>query len=634
MTLAARLSFTTTLLLLAACSGGGGGGGGDPPVQPNAAPILTVPATVAGTLPVLRHSLPIAAATTLVFTAIDPDGESLQWSLTAAPGDAAALGLAFASPSNGSSFALELAPVAATAAAIVRLLVQDPRGGTAAVDLTIARSGAPTLTAVEPAAAFLGGPQVVSLRGTGFSLAGTVTPTVTFGGLAATAVTVGGDGALSCASPIGALPAGPTVVRVATAHGNAALPAAAFTLYRLPPVFAPQDLRLDAGSGAALEFAVAGQRAHAVFLTGDVATYRGSDDGGVSWRAALPLSASEPASEPQVIADGDQVLAVWIGAGTAVRARRSTDGGLSWLPAVRLDPATVPELLSGRPRLAADGDRRFVAWREGDPLQLAGRVVAVGSADAGASFTPMATIGDGSANQDACEIACVPGGAVAVFEDDRSGPLRRGVFADRTADGGLTWGLDRRLSRADALAAGVRLAVSGSQVHAAWIRDGAVYHNGSADGGIVFQSQEELVRGSDAGAVSAIDIAAEATRVHVVYVAGGSNVWLARSTDGVTFPQQVAIELGAQAAAQPVVRSLGNYAVAAWRRGEVAAGLARVVHATSTDRGATFTVPTGLGDGDATQTEPRLALRGAALLLGWRDLRAAASGVFTNASVP
>ncbi len=619
---------------VAACGGGGGGGPPDPGIRPNTAPVLAPPLGLSGQSPQFSYDLPLAGASTLTFTATDVDGDPLQWSLSSTPAEVVAAGLGFTTPAHGSAFVLEVLPVASTAVARVQLLVEDAFGGAAAIDLTVARTGAPTLTAVSPTSAFGGQPQDLTLQGAAFQLGGVVTTAVTIGGIPATNVAVAEDHLLRCKSPNVAIAAGPTIVGVSHRFGGATLPASAFTVFRYPPRFASTDLRLDATGADALHLDNDGDRMHAVFVTAGRVDHRASIDGGQTWTAAQPLSGAEVAATPQVLVLGDEVLAVWIGDGTAVWLRRSIDGGANWLPAQRIDVATLPETASSRPRLCGDGDHRYLAWLEGNPLQLAARTTVAASADRGAVWTTAQRVDTGAGNQGNCEIACRGAVAWVVGEDDRTGPALRGILVHRTADGGATWGGELRLNRADSAGAAPRLAVDGALVHVVWLREGGVYFNGSADAGANWRQTEVQVRGTEVGTLSAVDVTGDQGRIHVLYTAGGTNLWLSRSTDGATFPDQAAIVTGTLPLAQARVVAEGNYVFTAFRRGDLVGGSAQVVHAVSTDAGRVFGAPTVSGDGIAAQDQVLLRHSGARLLLGWLENRTGTVGAFVNATTP
>ena len=191
----------SVVVLASGCGGGGGGGGGgDPPPPANTAPTIAVPASLAGAAPRYTFSLTPTASQTLQFQAADAEGDTLQWNVA---GDVTttAAGVRFASPFAGNVFLLEIDPVANAVASTVTIVCEDPRGGAAAIDVLVVRSGPPTITAVAPSSVFAGRPQQVEVTGSALRLGGAVSTNVRFDGVAATGVVVESDTKVRCTTP-------------------------------------------------------------------------------------------------------------------------------------------------------------------------------------------------------------------------------------------------------------------------------------------------------------------------------------------------------------------------------------------------------------------------------------------------
>ena len=613
-----------------ACGGGKAGGPTVPALRPNFGPSMQVPSGLGGTSPSYTLTLPIAGSQTLTFAATDPDGDPLLWQVGVAAGGATAAGLAFTSPVAGPVFTLGVEPVAAAAAVSMSLLVEDPRGAAAAIDLLVVRTGAPSISAVAPGSAFAGKPQRITVTGSALRLGGQANTAVRFDGLLATGLLVPSETTATCSTPAAASP-GDTVVSVTNQFGTAALPASAFTLYQYPPSFFATDAPLDNGTASALQLVVDGAAIHGVWLEGSSVVYRNSTDAGANWSAPQPLGGAQTLSEPQVLAAGMDVGVAWIENGTVVRFARSTDGGATFEPAVRLDTTSLPGTPISRPRLCQSGSRRYASWLAGVGTVGGGRVVATGSADAGAIWSTPAPVADAMANQGNHEIACDGTIAWVQFEDDRLGAAVRGIYVVRTVNGGSVWGTARRLNTATSAAGQARFAAAAGRVHACWVQNDALYHNVSSDNGLSWSSTINVVQTVQSGVVSAPAICCEDDRVWFAYVAGGTTVWVSRYTPLGTSVQHTPVEVGTTlVSGEPCIRSAGNYLFVAWREGDVGSGAARIQQAVSGDGGATFPVPAGLGDGTASQTSPQLLVDGARLLLGWLDSRGASTGVFVN----
>jgi hypothetical protein len=140
--------------------------------------------------------------------------------------------------------------------------------------------------------------------------------------------------------------------------------------------------------------------AHAVFeQVGEDATgsrswgvyYRRSTSSGSTWETPLRLSRASvgEAGTPTIDASGNGVNAVWLegddiiaGNDAAVMTRRSTDAGVTWGPAVQLNPdLDVP----GYPRVARSGSKVAVAWTNARTGKVTIRISTDGGATWGAA---------------------------------------------------------------------------------------------------------------------------------------------------------------------------------------------------------------------------------------------------------
>lgn len=615
------------LATLAACGGGGGGGSSEPPILPNEPPAIQAPQTLTGTSPSYSLTLPVAQTAGLTFLASDPENALLQWQLAVDGAGAVATGLTFTTPLSGNVFQLDVAAVAVPAAATMTLLVEDPRGGVAAIDLRIVRSGPPTLTAVEPGSAFATRPQTVRLTGTSLRLGGTANTLPSFDSLAGTGVVVASDTLLTCSTPNTAA-VGPTVVAVTNQFGGSALPSSAFTMHAFPPALFAADTRLDAGSASALQIARTGDTVHAVWLEGNAAVHRVSTDRGLSWSSPQTLSGAENASEPQLAIDGTAVSVAWIGDNSAVWLRRSSDAGTTFDAAQRLDAPSPPTTIQ-RPRLAQDGDNRYVAWLAGSTGLGTARVVAAASANGGIGFSTPLAVDDGGANQANHELACDGATAWVLCEDNRA-PSLRGAFVVRTTDGGSSWLPGQRLNSPAVAASEVRLAVGASRVYASWVQNGSMFMVTSPDRGATWGNTLVELQGNQAGAVSAVRAQATDDGALFTYLVGSTVVRVARFFNAGSSVQQATVATATALAATPVLAGNGNYVFVAYRDGDVGTGTARVRFAVSVNGGGSFEAATGFGDGAAAQELPQLAVAGANLLLGWLDRRDPTPGVFVN----
>lgn len=154
-------------------------------------------------------------------------------------------------------------------------------------------------------------------------------------------------------------------------------------------------------------------RGHDVFL-------RRSGDGGSSWAAARALTASHAAAHAAVAATGDAVHVSWGDTRSGVAemyTRASGDQGMTWSAERRLSP---PGYASWVPTIEADGERVVAAWvdtRDGNEEEYLRR-----STDGGASWEPLLRLTRDDRNSWAPSVA-VAGEAVHVaWFDQRDAP--------------------------------------------------------------------------------------------------------------------------------------------------------------------------------------------------------------------
>ncbi|RMH01054.1 MAG: exo-alpha-sialidase [Planctomycetota bacterium] len=202
-----------------------------------------------------------------------------------------------------------------------------------------------------------------------------------------------------------------------------------------------------------------------------------SHDGGLTWSGPVPVSSRNGSADADAIAlaaDGTTVHVAWAddrNGGNATWYRRSTDGGATWGPELRLDsgsPGPTGSFKDGVV-LAASGATVAVAW-----LASAGgdTLLARVSTDAGASFGPERRIGSyatGADDVDNPAVDVAADGTVAlVWEDDRSGG--DAIHAAASPDGGSTWTADPLIS--GSRAGFPRVLAAGGALFATWTGSG------------------------------------------------------------------------------------------------------------------------------------------------------------------
>ncbi len=629
-----RHALVGILLFTAACGGGGGGdGGGTDPQPQNTAPQIQVPQGLSGIAPRLTWVLPATGTATATFTATDADGDPLFWQVAGSGAEMAAAGVLAPSSAAGPSIDIDLLVVGAAAAVTFDVLVQDGVA-TASLEVTVQRAAAPTILGVSPSSAFSGQPTDVSVTGSNLTLAGSAQAEVRFGGALATNIVAQQDGSLACRTPsIGA--AGPSVVAVSNAEGSSQLPSSAFLMMPYPPQLAATDLRVDAGAvGLATQIELASEDdfIDVAFVAGGAYHCR-SADGGATYSVPTLLSSGEAVSGICVVAQGSLVRVAWIGDTQQSWVARSSDGGTTFLPATRVDAGGQP--VSGL-RLCADGQRVHLAWLSGSVGLNQSRVVLASSADGGATFAVPLGVSSGTQNQHAVEVGCRGALLCVAWLDDRQGSAFRGVYAARSADGGVAFSAAQRLSVQNDRATELGFATHGAVADVAFVTLlYGVWHNRSVDMGLTWRLPETQVRGMEDGVPTTPRVHAHGDRVYVAWITDGLAVRLARSSDGgATFPARTRLDSALAPVSGLELDGAGDYVTAAWLSGDASASAVRAAVATSADRGGAWRPEQGGGDGADNQGGLRMRQSGARIALGFLERRTLATGAYVNANQP
>ncbi len=239
--------------------------------------------------------------------------------------------------------------------------------------------------------------------------------------------------------------------------------------------------------------AVSGSAVHVVWANriesgnGYEIMYKRSADGGMTWGGETRLTNDPFDSEyPVVAASGQNVYVVWRENRDAwvpaLYYKRSTDGGLTWSADTRLTYETSPKQF---PAVAAAGQNVYVAWtdfRDGFFLQ----VYFKRSADGGISWDADTRISNNIRDQRYPTIAA-DGSAVHIAWEKNIVGFGEDIVYRHSLDGGITWGAEIDLSNSIYGEMKPNIAVSGQQVHVAWNdnRNSTedIYATSSADGG-------------------------------------------------------------------------------------------------------------------------------------------------------
>ena len=262
--------------------------------------------------------------------------------------------------------------------------------------------------------------------------------------------------------------------------------------------------------------------------------YKRSPDAGISWGTDKRLTYSGgSAIFPSISISGSFIHVVWQDdrdGNTEIYHKRSTDGGLNWGSDTRLTNNTSGSL---SPVISVYGSVVNVVWadyRDGNFEIYYKR-----SPDDGVSWGQDKRLTNNTSNSMATSIS-VSGSIVSVvWSDNREG--NNEIYYKRSADGGINWGTDTRLTNNTNNSANPCVYASGSIVNVVWIdnRDGnyEIYYKRSSNEGITWGSDVRLTNNSYNS--FSPNITASAQLIHIVWQDernGNEEIYYKRSTDG------------------------------------------------------------------------------------------------------
>jgi hypothetical protein len=223
--------------------------------------------------------------------------------------------------------------------------------------------------------------------------------------------------------------------------------------------------------------------------------YKRSLNGGENWEADQRLTTNTSDSwNPSVTLSGSVVRVVWEDerqGNSEIYYKVSTNGGVTWNADMRLtnDPAN-----SWNPTVAVSGLDVHVTWYDDRNGSGNWEIYYKRSTDGGLNWGTETRLTN---NSHVSRYPCIAvSGSVVhlVWHDDRDGNFE--IYYKRSTDGGLNWGADTRLTNALDISMYPNIAVSGSVVHLVWfdLRDGnyEIYYNRSADGGINWETDTRI----------------------------------------------------------------------------------------------------------------------------------------------
>lgn len=298
--------------------------------------------------------------------------------------------------------------------------------------------------------------------------------------------------------------------------------------------------------------------------------------------------------------------------------KRSTNGGTSWGPDVRL---TNNAAISHFPAIAVSGAVVHVVWeeyRDGN-----GEIYYKRSSDAGASWGADTRLTNNSAKSLSPSVAVFDDLVHLTWFDQRDGNDE--IYYKRSDDGGLSWGLDTRLTNDSFPSIYPAIAASEAGIHLAWEEhrhgNGEIYYKRSIDGGATWGIDTRLTN-NNAQSFSP-SIATSGEDVNIAWFDqrdGNDEIYDKHSTDaGSNWGSDKRVTMDADVSNYPSVSVSGSSVHLAWF--DERDGNTEIYYNLSTDRGATWGTDIRLTNDVARSTDPCLAVAGSNVHVVWTDAR-------------
>jgi len=210
-----------------------------------------------------------------------------------------------------------------------------------------------------------------------------------------------------------------------------------------------------------------------------------------------------------------------------------------------------------------------------------------------------------------------------VWYDNRDGNLE--IYYKRSADGGVNWGEDTRLTNNTSNSYNPSVTVSGSGVHVVWRedRDGndEIYYKRSTDAGASWEADTRLTNNTSFSEYSSVTVSGSV--VHVVWADfrdGNDEIYYKRSTDaGVSWGADTRLTNNTAISARPSVSVSGSVVHVVWR--EDRDGNDEIYYKRSTDAGASWGTDTRLTNNSSPSWNPSVSVSGSVVHVVWYDFR-------------
>lgn len=264
--------------------------------------------------------------------------------------------------------------------------------------------------------------------------------------------------------------------------------------------------------------------------------YKRSLDGGSTWSVDTMLSSGANNSDsPSIAANGQFVHVVWMDSrdgNDEIYYKGSSDAGGTWGFDDRI---TTNSAESRLPSVAGSGSYVHVVYD--DFRDADWEIYYRRSTDAGGFWVTNTRLTNSTGPSNYASVAVSGSTVHVVWEDSRDGNSE--IYYKRSADTGLNWGTDTRLTLNSVISSKPSIAVSESDVHVVWFdyRDstggpGEIYYKRSTNGGLDWDPDVRLTHTTYPSLYPSAAVSGDT--IHLVWFEFNEmlEIFYKRSTDG------------------------------------------------------------------------------------------------------
>ncbi len=307
--------------------------------------------------------------------------------------------------------------------------------------------------------------------------------------------------------------------------------------------------------------------------------------------------------------------------------KRSTDGGISWGTDTRL--TTNNNILSPGPSVAISGTTVHIVWwdtRNGGGIEIYYKR----SADEGVSWGPETRLTNAFGTSSTPSLS-VSGSVVhVVWQDERDSQFAFAeIYYKRSTDGGITWEPDRRMTNDPLNSLNPSVAVNGSTVQILWqdFRDGSIngnseiYYKRSTDDGFSWGQDTRLTNDSSISELSSVAVSGSTVSLlWSDFRDGNSEIYYKRSiNDGISWGTDTRLTNDGGNSSSANVTASGLYVNVTWR--DDRDGNQEIYYKRSTDGGSSWGADIQLTNSAGISDRPSIAVWGSTVHVVWQDIR-------------